>query len=252
MPHRLNAVIKALDWMAERIPHKVIHRTTRAKNQQLPNDVLVVTGSSERQLLPDGVVSLVLTDPPYHDDLQYGELSRLFHAWMAETLGGRVPDEQAEAVPNSVRGADDLHYAQQVAACLRESRRTLKKDGRLILTFHNRNLAAWGSLAGALRKAGFLVVGLATVSAENSADHSKRGKETFLCDLVIECKPAPRKRPARTTVTIQGAANTQERKELIAMGRALAACVNSRTRKDVSMLYPKYRGELGAASKLIS
>jgi hypothetical protein len=36
------------------------------------------------------------------------------------------------------------------------------------------------------------------------------------------------------------------------MGRALAACVNSRTRKDVSMLYPKYRGELGAASKLIS
>lgn len=252
IPRRLAAVKKALNWLSSDSPLTVTHKTSRTRTKQTPEGVLVVTGSSERQLLPNKVASLILTDPPYHDDLQYGELSRLFHAWMKETLGGGLPNETAEAVPNCTRGAGDAHYASQVAACLRESRRTLKADGRLVLTFHNRNLAAWKSLAAALRKARFLIVGLATVSAENAADHSKRDKDTFLCDLVIECIRAPKQRTGRQTVTIRGASKNGERKDLIAIGRAIAAHVNGREGKDVATLYKKYRTELGTESALIS
>jgi adenine-specific DNA methylase len=38
-------------------------------------DVRVVEGSSEQMVLPSDSVHLVLTDPPYHDDVQYAELS---------------------------------------------------------------------------------------------------------------------------------------------------------------------------------
>lgn len=251
IPRRLDAVKKALEWLSTKKPLAVSFKTSRARIKCSPKDVLVVTGSSDRQLLADNSASLVLTDPPYHDDLQYGELSRLFHSWMKQTIGGHLPNEDAEAVPNSSRGNGDDHYTNKVAACLKESRRTLGKDGRLILTFHNRNIAAWNSLAAALRKARFLVVGLATVSAENSVDHSKRHKDTFLRDLVIECVHAPRIRTGRTKVTVKGSTRGAERKELLAIGRALARAVNAKKSIDVETLYTKYRNECSSKSVLI-
>src|SRR5258708_1149966 len=98
---------------------------------------MVVTGSSARQLLGDGTAQLVLTDPPYHDDLQYGELARLFHAWLAVVAETSTPPEDGEAVPNVVRGTTTGRYEQIVKECLTESWRTLARDGRLVLTFHN-------------------------------------------------------------------------------------------------------------------
>ena len=100
----------------------------------------------------------------------------------------KIPDERKEAAPNASRGITTKHYEKKVAACLLESRRTLASGGRLVLTFHNKDLDGWEALAGALLHAKFDVVALATVAAENSADHSKRGKQSFLSDLVIECR----------------------------------------------------------------
>ncbi|MCI0623122.1 MAG: hypothetical protein L0387_15940 [Acidobacteria bacterium] len=251
IPRRLDSVKRALVWLSNERSPSVAHKTTRCRRKYTPDDVLIVTGSSERQLLPNKVASLVLTDPPYHDDLQYGELSRLFHAWMKESLDDDLPNEAKEAVSNSARGLDDDHYTDKVAACLRESRRTLKTDGRLVLTFHNRNIAAWKALGSAIRKARFLVVGLATVAAENSADHSKRDKDSFLCDLVIECIPAPKRKLARTKVSLHGSLNSAERKDLIAIGRALASCVNGHKPMGIEKLYTKYRNEFGTESALI-
>jgi putative DNA methylase len=66
------------------------------------NRPAVVRGSSTRQLLPDESVDLVLTDPPYYDDVQYAELGSLFLAWAQAT--GLIAksihvDFRSEAVP---------------------------------------------------------------------------------------------------------------------------------------------------------
>jgi hypothetical protein len=123
LPRRFEAAAKALRWMAsEGYPV----RTTFALSGSRRRDVkgaLIVTGSSERQLLSDGKARLVFTDPPYHDDLQYGELSRLFHAWLNPTPDGRSPCETSEAVPNASRGTQTSHYEDTVAGCLKESNR---------------------------------------------------------------------------------------------------------------------------------
>lgn len=62
-------------------------------------------------MLINGATHLIFTDPLYHDDLRYGELARLFHAWMAHA-GESV--ESDEAVPNPVRGATTEHYENKV------------------------------------------------------------------------------------------------------------------------------------------
>jgi hypothetical protein len=252
IPRRLEAAERGLRWMANGgLPKRTRHAYTSGKRRSLSAGALVVTGSSERQLLRDGSARLVLTDPPYHDDLQYGELARLFHAWMYETLGVPLPDELCEAVPNGQRGTDSARYEELVAACLTESRRVLSKDGRLILTFHNKDIRAWISLANALRTAAFRVVGLATVSAENASDHSKRGKEAFLCDLVIECIPRRPGRPRELRTTVCGRLSSAERRNLIAIGHALAERVNYREAVDLPERYASHLRSLGEDRVLI-
>jgi len=241
IPRRLEAAERGLRWMGGGcLPPRITHAHAGERRRDLSAGALIVTGSSERQLLKDGVARLVLTDPPYHDDLQYGELARLFHAWKSEALGVELPNESLEAVPNGHRGTDSDHYERLVAACLVETRRVLAMDGRLILTFHNKVLSAWHALANALRTAGFRVVGLATVSAENSADHCKRGKQVFLCDLVIECVVRRPGRPQEPRFTICGKTDSGERRNLIAIGRALAEWVKGATQ----VLAPGKRGWL--------
>lgn len=226
LPRRFEAAEKALRWMkSERYPVQ----TTLAKAsapRQVVHGALIVTGSSERQILQKGAAQLIFTDPPYHDDLQYGELARLFHAWMDHAGQCDEPLESAEAVPNSVRGATTDDYEDKVAACLNESRRALAATGRLVLTFHNKDIKAWRALSQALYRAGFDVVALAVVAAENAADHSKRGKESFLTDLVIECRPKSRKRRRSWDIRVHGVTSSPERKNLEAIGLALAEHVN--------------------------
>ncbi|RUL84577.1 hypothetical protein [Tautonia sociabilis] len=252
IPRRLEAAERGLQWMgADGLPSTVKHAYAGGRRRRLSVGAIVVTGSSERQILKDGVARLVLTDPPYHDDLQYGELARLFHAWMVDAFGIPLPSESREAVPNSRRGTDVIDYERLVAACLAESRRVLAPDGRLILTYHNKDMKAWRALGNAIRTAGFRIVGLATVSAENSADHCKRGKEAFLCDLVIECIPRRRGRPREPRFAICGNLDSPERRNLIAVGRALAERVNQRQAVDMTERYASYLRILGEDRLLI-
>ncbi len=247
IPRRLKAAEKGLTWLQETaMPERTVFCSANSKRRPLRRGALIVTGSSSRQILQDGAARLVVTDPPYHDDLQYGELARLFHAWLSVQNSTPPPTEEAEAVPNAVRGTSTEKYEQIVKECLAESRRTLSPDGRLVLTFHNNNLAAWTALRNALSGAGFFVVGLATVSAENSADHSKRNRRSFLCDLVIEC--APRE---GSQVAVSGRNDTEQRRNLLAVGLALAESVNSRCGSSLRVSFEAHLRRMGETEKLI-
>lgn len=65
------------------------------------HDVRVVEGSSEKIVLPDDSADIVLTDPPYHDDVQYGELSLPLRAWAQLSTDDLV----GEASVNPANGA---------------------------------------------------------------------------------------------------------------------------------------------------
>jgi putative DNA methylase len=250
LPRRFEAALKALRWMhSEGYPIQTTHAEASSR-RRFVGGALIVTGSSERQLLRKGAAQLVFTDPPYHDDLQYGELARLFHAWMAHAGECTKPRETDEAVPNTVRGATTGHYEDKVAACLNESRRALAASGRLILTFHNKDMSAWRALAKALFRAKFDVVALATVAAENAADHSKRGKESFLSDLVIECRPKGRKRRRTWNIKVHGLTKSPERRNLQAIGLAFAECVN-RGEGAIERLFEEHVNRLQVSPVLI-
>ncbi len=143
----------------------------------------VVEGPSQTMKLADASVDLVLTDPPYYGDVQYGELSQLFWAWLM--------DKPRNLTKEVLVGQDkDGHaYARLLSEVLMEVRRVLKSGGRLIMTFHNRSPVAYGALAVALSESGFGLLTWKWVLSENDRDFAKRDKSSCTMDLILECVP---------------------------------------------------------------
>lgn len=252
VPRRLEAAESALTWLIDsrqRPPKVVTTVSGRCGRKKTSWDVLVTTGSSVKQALPSGSVSVVVTDPPYFDDVQYGELARLFHVWLSIYDPTVVVDERSEAVPNSSRGVSAADYEATIAACLKESRRTLAADGRIVLTFHNKKIAAWRALAGAIAKAGLKVTALAAVLAENHADHCKRNVNAMLHDLVIECAAVGC--AAGPELKLEFSPNSDAEKNLAAMGLALADCVSTRDSAGIGVIYRCHLDRLGVKKRLI-
>jgi adenine-specific DNA methylase len=209
---------------------------------------MVTTGSSHRQTLPNRSVHVVLTDPPYHDDVQYGELARLFHQWLSIYHPLRQIDEDQEAVSNTRRQSGEQTFQKMITACLAESCRTLRKDGVLILTFHNKRLAAWLALANALLEANFVVKALAVVHSENGDDHCKRNVGAMLDDLVLECTRRTIK-SRRTHLVFTPRSATE--KNLAAIGLALASTIRARDTESLAGRYASNLTKLRGRRRLI-
>jgi putative DNA methylase len=117
-----------------------------------------------------GSIDAVVTDPPYYDSIQYGDLAAFFRVWLRQF----VPDaaewqyDGAAAAVSSGRAADDGQYTALMGGIFRECRRVLRPDcGRLIFTFHHWRPRAWAALTAALYDAGFVLLNHYVVHAEH-------------------------------------------------------------------------------------
>jgi putative DNA methylase len=192
---RLAYFAKAAEWLTEKAehllavapPHRGGRSTGELSDDELALDVNVVQGSSERMLLPDESVDLVLTDPPYHDDVQYSELSLPLRAW----AGLGTDDVDGEAVVNGATGHNTGHevYRALLESIFSEARRVLRLDGHLIFSYANREPDAWVDVLAALDAAGFRPCGYTVVHSENETDYAKRGVRACTLDLVLDLVP---------------------------------------------------------------
>jgi len=180
---RMDALIRASKWNDLNMPARSTSVRQSSRRVRLGADTTIVCGPSQKIGAPARTFDLVLTDPPYHDDVQYAELSWLFQAWVGNVahLDGDVTVGKA--------GCAAADYRSGLEEIFREIRRTMKSDGHLILSYANRHPDAWVSLVGALHDAGFRACGFAAVHSENESDHSKRGRRATTLDLLIDVVP---------------------------------------------------------------
>lgn len=225
LPRRLRASVEAATW-AERnssFAHAngPLLRSTGRRVDVGAGRVIVACGSSERQRLKDAVVGLVVTDPPYYDAVQYAELSAPLNAWLA-CIDSRWSELgfQREAVPNTHRGMDDARYATLLKQIFSETSRTLRGDGRVVLTYHCNDFRGWDALGRALYQAGLRIVAIGVAHAENETDHTKTGRRTFSKDLILECWKEPNVGPGKVLQVTR--CRDEQDWELLAMGQSLA------------------------------
>ena len=146
-------------------------------------------GDSAETHLADRSIDLIVTDPPFFDNVHYSELADFFHAW--QQLRQQVDSIVTTRSPAEVQDSDAESFAGKLLGVFSECRRVLKLGGLLVFTYHHSRNEGWTSLATAILGAGFVVVNTHPVKAEMSgATPKSRTKEPIQLDIIIVCREA--------------------------------------------------------------
>ena len=146
-------------------------------------------GDSAATGLPDRSIDLVVTDPPFFDNVHYSELADFFHAWQQLTPRARSGDGRTTRHPSEVQDTDADRFAAKLRDVFGECHRILKDDGLLIFSYHHSREAGWKSLADAVLGSGFTVVNSQPVKAEMSvATPKSQAKEPIQLDILVVCR----------------------------------------------------------------
>jgi putative DNA methylase len=155
-----------------------------------PRGIYLSAGDSARMDLPDRSVDVVVTDPPFFDNVHYSELADFFHAWQLVARGAGFHSRDASTrQQGEVQDADADLFAQKLQAVFTECRRVLRDDGLLVFTYHHSRPEGWRSLAAAVWGAGFRFVNAHPVKAEMSVATPKfQAKEPIQLDVILVCR----------------------------------------------------------------
>ena len=192
---RIKSMMKASSWMDNNIPGREyldIEKSHLRREGELPDLRIVAGDSANLDSVPDGIFDLVLTDPPYHDDVQYGELSLLFRTW----AGLNSKKLRGEAVSNLTSGMNTTssQYSDTLKAIFSECHVKLSVDGRLIFSYANHEPRAWLALFEALQASGYSAISCLLLHSENETDFKKRNVDSCNEDLIMELSASPRRR----------------------------------------------------------
>ncbi len=190
---RSSSTTKAVPIPGERVDGRLAGNFDALTDTE--KNALLLCQSSQDLPLPDRSVDAVITDPPYFDNVMYGELSDFYHVWLRQFLKDRYPffaaehtPKIAEIVKNEKAGKDQDFFLSGLTQVFGEARRVLKDEGLMVFTFHHREPEAWSSVMGAVLDAGFYVSAIYPVHAEQPTSIHIRDQEAIEYDSVIVCR----------------------------------------------------------------
>jgi putative DNA methylase len=180
-------------------------------------------GDSANTGLPDGSVDLVVTDPPFFDNVHYSELADFFHAWRQLRPGPTTARSATTRSASEVQDVDADNFATKLTGVFRECHRVLKEDGLLIFTYHHSREEGWTSVAEAVLGAGFAVVNSQPVKAEMSVAAPKsQAKQPIQLDIILVCRKQAEIRMPRPSVMQATGSAKEKLKRLVAAGFQLS------------------------------
>lgn len=177
-----------------------------ASQQPLRRQVIVSQGSATHlPRLSDESVAHLCMDPPYYDNVMYGELADYFYVWEKHTLGGIEPefyngelsDQDNEAVANIGRFLDagrrrnelaDLDYESKMTAIFAECHRVLRHDGVLSVMFTHKRAEAWDTLGMGLLNAGFTIETSWPVNTESEQSLHQVNVNSAASTIMLVCR----------------------------------------------------------------
>lgn len=152
--------------------------------------VYLRTGDSSHTDLPDESIDLIVTDPPYMDNVHYSELADFFHAWLRELkpFSNYPRHKVTTRDAHEVQSASPAEFEAAIAKVWQECARVLKSQGVMAFTFHQATLSGWVALMRGLGQAGFIVTAVQPVKGEMITSVTKGGIEPSNLDAIIVCR----------------------------------------------------------------
>ena len=159
---------------------------------------ILCQSSEDLSAIETGSVSLLLSDPPYLDNIAYSELSDFFAPWLRMlkvTTGTPAGQARATNLAAGNRGADAADvFARRLGTCFRQAERVLADDGRVVFTYQHATATGWHSLGQALATAALVPVNVVPLQGDGGFGlHAHSGSSIFDAILIL--------RPRDTTLS---------------------------------------------------
>jgi hypothetical protein len=148
--------------------------------------------------IQDASFDLVITDPPFGNNIQYSELSDFFYVWLRLAFKDRYPDifgpayapKSLEVVSNRARHPEDPDnfYKRLLTECWQEAYRILKQGGILSFTFHHSEDAPWIAVLESLFEAGFYIEAIYPIRGDESKGDGQFGSQKVEYDMIHVCQ----------------------------------------------------------------
>lgn len=148
----------------------------------------LIQGDSQSLPIASDSIDMVVTDPPYYDSVQYGNLAAFFRVWLTRLLpdGAEWDYDETRAAVVKDTPDDAGKFATALTGIFTESRRVLKPNtGRLVFTFHHWDSDAWAELTIALKAAGFRLQNAYVVFSEHPISVHIRNLKSIRHDSVL-------------------------------------------------------------------
>lgn len=152
--------------------------------------VYLSCGSSASTDLPDQSVDLIVTDPPFFDNVHYSELADFFYVWQRmyfdePCITRGLTTRHAE----EVQDGDAASFANKLRNVFRECHRVLKDDGLLVFSYHHSRQEGWSAVADAVLSSDFTFVQAQPVKSEMAGAMPKsQAKSPIDLDVLLVCR----------------------------------------------------------------
>lgn len=132
-------------------PH---NKSTRSKNFDIKYGIVDIN------TIPDYVdeksIDFIITDPPYGGLVQYLDLSTLWLIWLENYDSRFKANYNAEITIKN--GIFDIEtYERRFTQGIKNLRKVLKDDSKIVITFHNKNVKIWNAFLKSVQYGGFKI-----------------------------------------------------------------------------------------------
>ena len=158
---------------------------------------------------------VIVTDPPYYDNISYAELSDYFYVWLRPLLRNIYPDlfagilvpiqEEMIAAPRFENGRERFESLMSQTLGLIRERCSPEFPSSIFYAYkqqeERRNGKAstgWETMLTSMVNAGFQIMGTWPMRTERSARSNSLGTNALASSVVLVCRPRPDEAPSTT------------------------------------------------------
>jgi len=168
------------------------------------NQAQVAQISATALSFQDATMDVVLTDPPYYDNVPYAALSDFFYVWLKRLVGNVFPslfstptvpkDEEAIMEPTRHDSRADARrfFEDMIAQSFREIYRVLKPGGLAVIVYAHKSTEGWETMLNALLSAGFVVSASWPVHTEMRSRLRAARSAALASSIYMVCRKADR------------------------------------------------------------
>jgi putative DNA methylase len=176
-----STVVEALEWCREPKELAVAPAEKSAKTIKVEVGDAVLPGAnihcgSSSEMVFKKPFDLVITDPPFGDNIFYSDLANFFYAWIRLPLrdpfpdlfgSTKTPNAQEALKPRVLPEAEgNQHYYDRLTPCWAESCRVMKDGGIMAFTFHHSEDAQWEIVLRSLFESGFVLEAVYPIASD--------------------------------------------------------------------------------------